>query len=372
MAKEFKLEDCLNSWMHDLDSYSAGKSFQDVITEHGFQENEIIKIASNESTIGCSPKAIEAAKAASSRSHYYDDAQSAWFAGYLSSKFREQGLNMDKLGVVVGNGMDYIIDILGKLFLDPDSSVVISSPTFVYYKLLANWAGSEVIDVPRGANYYTDPEKIVNAVKENTKIVFICSPNNPTGTLVPLEDIEYIVKNVNCLVFVDHAYIEFTDCKDEARKIIEKYPNLIIGYTFSKAYALAGFRVGYGLMHKNIQEKYLQVIAPFANARTSLAAAKAAYEDRDHLRKIMDNNKDGKKYLYAKLPDLGFSFSKSETNFILMSHPKFSSEKISEELLKKGIIIRPMKSVCPNSIRVTIGTAEENQRFIEALQGIVF
>lgn len=370
MPQDFSLEKVLNPWLLDLDSYKAGASLEAVIEEHGLKEEEILKFGSNESTIGASPKAIAAAQEACTKSHFYIEPRALWFTKYLEHHYAKS-IDMKDLGIVVGNGMDYILDLLGKLFLDTDSSIVISSPTFVYYKLVAEWAGSEVIDIARDDKYNIDPVKIINSVKDNTKIVFLCSPNNPTGNLMSIKDIEYIAQNVNCLVFVDHAYIQFTDPEHDAKNIISKYPNMIIGYTFSKAYALAGYRVGYGLMHRNIYDKYMQVIAPFANTRGSLAAAKAAIEDTEHMQKIIDNNNQGKEYLYKELPKLGFEFFPTESNCILMKHPKFTCEYISSELIKKGIIIRPMSAVCPNSIRVTIGLPKENERFIKALGEIV-
>ena len=355
----------LNPWLKDLESYEAGKSFEEVMGDYGLKESDILKLASNETTLGTSPKAIKAAAEAVNKSHFYEEAYSQWFRKYLENKFKEEGIDT---GVVVGNGMDSIIETLAKLFLDQDSSIVISSPTFIYYKLAADWAGAELIDTGRDANNFSiDSEKILKSVKENTKIVFICSPNNPTGNLTSLEEIEYLAKNLNCLLFVDHAYIEFTDRSQDAKKIIEKYPNLVIGYTMSKAYALAGYRVGYGLMSKELRDKCLQVMAPFLNTRPSLAAAKAALEDKDHLNKVVHNNEIGKSFYYHELPKLGFEFTPTDANYILIKHPELTADELCLALLKTGIIVRNMKSVCPHSVRLTIGTDAENKRVLKAL-----
>jgi len=364
-----KIKSLLNPWLQDLEVYEAGKSFEEVMEEFDLKEDQILKLASNETTMGPSPKAIQAAATAIGKSNYYDEAYSQWFIKYLETKFKEEGINSS---VLVGNGMDSIIETIAKLFIGTKSSIILSSPTFIYYKLAAEWAGAEIIDTGRKPEDFSiEPEKILNAVKDNTKIVFICSPNNPTGNLTSLEEIEYLAKNLNCLLFVDHAYIEFTNGDHNAKKIVDRYPNLIIGYTFSKAYALAGFRVGYALMNKEIRDKCLQVMAPFLNTRPSLAAAQAALEDKDRLDKVIHNNEAGKNFYYAELPKLGIEFKPTDANYILMRHPDLSAGDLSLALLKTGIIVRPMKAVCPNSIRLTIGTEAENKRVINSLKEIL-
>lgn len=362
------LHSCLNEWIYDLEKYTAGKSFQEVIDEHGFLESEIIKLASNETTLGTSPKAIEAAVAAASTSNYYDDARSEGLVNTLTERFAKQGLDMDKVGVVVGNGLDNIIEHVGRLAITKNSSIVTMPPTFIYYKLIAEWRGADVINVPRDySDFSFDPDKVLSMVREDTSVVFLCSPNNPTGNVHDVETIEYLAKNLNCLLFIDHAYIEFTDPKHDAKWLVEKYPNLIVGYTFSKAYAMAGYRVGYALMSKELWEQYHKVLTPYTCSRVSMAAAKAALEDEEHLQKIVKACNEGKKLYYTGLDELGFEYKKSETNFILMRNKKDTGEQLLNELLKKAIVVRPMPIVCKYCIRVTVGTEEQNQRVLEAL-----
>ena len=201
-------------------------------------------------------------------------------------------------------------------------------------------------------------------------MIFLCSPNNPDGSVVELEDIKKLAKvcqEKGIVLFVDHAYIEFTDRdKYDARSILKDYPSMIIGYTFSKAYAMAGFRVGYALMHEELQEQFLTLLTPFLIAKPSIAAAEAALEDKEHLQKILDNNAKQKPWLEAELKALGFKVFISEANFLLVKSDK---KDVFEGFLKKGSIIREMKAI--DALRITIGTVEENQRLVNALKEIV-
>ena len=200
-------------------------------------------------------------------------------------------------------------------------------------------------------------------------------PNNPTGTIVSLEEVEKLAKlckERNIILFVDHAYIEFSDReKFDAANIIQKYPNMIIGYTFSKAYGLAGFRVGYGLMHKEIQSIYLKYNTPFLCSKPSLKAAIAALTDKEHFQRIKENNDIERPRLQANLEKLGFKVYPSETNFLLIetdSSKYDNAEEVLENLFSKGIILRKAHSVPGDcGIRITVGTPEENDRVIKAL-----
>ena len=263
MTEESKLlKSCLNPWLHGLDMYPAGATIQDVLAKSGLAADEIIQLNRNETTIGTSPKVIAAVEKAVSSANYYPEVNCQDLVDDLTDYYSGLGLDMGKLGIVIGNGMDSILDNIAHLFLSKDSSIIVSSPTFIYYELIANWSGAELIDVPRNIDkekniYTTDPDAILAAVKDNTKVVFLCSPNNPTGELTNIETIEYLAKNLDCMLYVDHAYIQFCEDKQDARHLIEKYPNLIVGYTFSKAYAMAGYRVGYAIMHQEIKNRFV-------------------------------------------------------------------------------------------------------------------
>ncbi|MBT6842389.1 MAG: aminotransferase class I/II-fold pyridoxal phosphate-dependent enzyme [Candidatus Melainabacteria bacterium] len=400
------LNKAFNSWLATSGEYQAGKTFEYVMEKYGLQRSEIIRLAGNESTIGTSPKAIKAAQEAAASSNYYDEPQSESLIQALENKFASSGLDMSKLGVVVGNGMDSIIEHLLGIFCDSSSSIVNYSPTFIYYDFAAKRRGIEIIDVPR-----TKPvTAILEAVKENTKLVFLCTPNNPDGSVVAVDEIEKLARELekkNIILFIDHAYIDFANHRYNVQNLFEKlpdarlatkemaelaelpmmtsleeynaaggglridsqYPNLVIGYTFSKAYAMAGFRVGYGLMSKELQARYLKLNTPFLCAKASLAAAKVALEDEAHFNKIIKNNNKQKPYLMAELIKLGYKPYESHANFILFE-AKVKANEVLEKLMSQGIIIRAIPNVSDFALRVTIGTAVENQKFIEALANV--
>jgi histidinol-phosphate aminotransferase len=386
----FDLNQLTNSWFADFNeskAYKVGKTFEDLMEQYGFKESEILRLAGNESTFGSSPRAIQAAQETILKSNYYGEPKSESLVKALSQKFADEGLDMSKLGVVVGNGLDNIIEHLARLFLDHKSSIIDFPPTFSFYKFAADNLGAQVINIPRRLQSFTKFDPALFEVRQGVididailrakpcKIIFLCSPNNPTGEVLDFTEIETLAKELlkrNILLFIDHAYIHFADPKFDTKYLVERYPNLVVGYTFSKAYALAGFRVGYALMSKELQSKYFNIITPFTCSRPSIAAAKAALEDTEHLKKIIELNKNNKVYLYEELIKLGMEVYPSQANFILFKAAKpdsnNSANKVVEALTREGVIIRPIHSVCSHSLRVTIGNADENKRFIASLR----
>lgn len=370
-----------NPWLLETKPYAAGKTFEYVMEKYGFKREEILRLAGNESTIGTSPLAIQAAQEAALSSNFYDEPNSESLLESLVEKFQREGLDMSGLGVVAGNGMDSVIEHVIALFTTSNSSIVIQGPTFIYYEFTAKRHGVEVINVAReeiqidgNYTYKVNAQKIIESVKANTKVVFVCSPNNPDGSVVDLASLEYLASSLlkkEIILFIDHAYIDFAEEKYHAKSLVEKYPNIIIGYTFSKAYGMAGFRVGYGLMAKELQAKYLALNTPFLISKISIAAAKAALLDIAHYQKILENNKKSKPYLIEELTKLGYKVYKSESNFLLFQSPQNSgitADIILERLMSKGVIIRAMPSVDKFSLRVTVGTEAENQRFIDVIK----
>jgi histidinol-phosphate aminotransferase len=368
--------DFFNAWLNETQAYQAGKTFEDLAKEFGIDPKDVLRLAGNESTIGTSPKAIKAAQEASSSSNFYAQPKSEELLEALEKNFSE-AVDLKDLAFVCGNGMDSIIEHCFTLFTKPGDSIVNITPTFVYYDFAATRQGLEIVDVKRieeasseFSRFRVDIDAVINSIKENTKIVFLCSPNNPDGSVTELEDIEklaQVCQEKNIILFVDHAYIEFTDRKKyDARSIVKDYPNMIIGYTFSKAYAMAGFRVGYALMHKELQERFLTLLTPFLIAKPSIAAAVAALQDQEHFDKIIKNNEVQKPALEKELLNLGFEVFQSSANFILCRSTK---EDLFDRLLEKGIIIRNMKDI--NALRITVGTQTENQRLITTIKEII-
>ena len=370
----------VNSWLSSADVYKAGITFEYVMEKYGFKREDILRLAGKESTIGTSPKAVAAASEACKSSNFYDEPQSEELISLLEAKFAEE-IDMSQLAITVGNGMDRVIEQCLNLFTQRGDSIINFSPSFVFYDFAASRLGLKIFDLGRDENFYPNLNDIETKINDyqaesnsEIKIIFLCTPNNPTGTITDIEEIENLAKiceQKNIILFVDHAYIEFTDRnKYDARNIINKYPNMIIGYTFSKAYGLAGYRVGYGLMDKELQNTYLKYNTPFLCAKPSLKAAKAALEDTEHFNLIIENNNSEKPKLSKALEELGFKVSPSEANFLLVDTANsryHNSEELLEDMLSKGIILRKAHSISDTAMRITIGTVAENQRLIEAL-----
>ncbi len=392
----------LNKWLAPLESYPAGKTFEEIATQYGFKESQILRLAGNETTLGPSPMATAAARKQLDKSHFYAEP----FAESLTLKLEKKfALDSSKAGIVIGNGMDSVIDHLSNLLLDKDSSIIIQSPTFVYYASSAERLGAEVIDTRRteaqtniakantdaacsaetkadtnathetksqsntNTAYQIDTASIIQAIKPNTKIIYICTPNNPTGNSFTKAEIEYLAQETlkrNVYLFVDEAYIEFSE-HPSVVDLVSHYPNLIVGRTFSKAYALAGFRVGYGIMPAELKKQYQKIMVPFLVARPSIAAASAALDDTKHLNKVAQTAIKGREQLAKELSRLKLEHYPSDANFILFKTSKPAAE-IIEGLSQHGVIIRAQKSVCSKALRVTVGSRAENLRFIRALE----
>jgi len=399
--KNFNYE--FNPWLSDANAYAAGATFEQLMTKYGFKREEILRLAGNESTLGASPKAITAAKEALLSSHYYDEPNCEELMDALKEDFRNSTPEIDKLGFVVGNGMDKIIEHCLCLFVKAGDTVINFSPTFDFYSFCTLKMGGKILDLGRlKDSFYPNINNLAANIEEyetksgsKIKMLFLCTPNNPTGNILDLAEIESIAKvclDRNIMIFVDHAYIEFTDRERfEATKIIKDYPNMILGYTFSKAYGLAGYRVGYGLMHQSLKDVYLKYNTPFLCAKASLKAAKVSLKDSEHFTKIIENNNSQRPKVERALTELGFKVYPSYTNFILFEisenlaeqkklaiyerldkdiREKDITEAVMEYLFSKGIILRRSKASSPYAIRMTIGTESENERVIKALTGV--
>jgi histidinol-phosphate aminotransferase len=365
-----------NSWLNETKPYQAGKTFEEIARDYGFTKDHILRLAGNESTIGASPKAIKAAQESCLSSNFYAEPKSESLLKTLEEDFSGD-VSLDGLAFACGNGMDSMIEHCLTLFTKKGDSVINISPTFIYYAFAAERHGLEIINVDREIKsfgdttkeYFIDLKKVISSIQENTKIIFLCSPNNPDGSVIELDQIKLVAQvcqEKNIILFVDHAYIEFTDRKRlDVREIIKNYPNMIAGYTFSKAYAMAGFRVGYALMHKAIQERFLTLLTPFLISNSSIVAAQAALKDKEHLKRVVANNNSQALLLEQELKAFGFEVYRSHANFILF---KTSNKDLFERLLEKGIIIRKMLSL--GALRITVGTADENQRVIKAIKEI--
>ncbi len=344
--------------------YPPGKPIKELERELGITDS--IKIASNENPLGPSKKAIEAVKAMISNVNRYPDGN----CYYLKEKLTEKlGLSMENY--IIGNGSSEIIEFALRTFVQPGDEVISSEKTFVIYKIVSNIVGAQYTEVPLTDRFGYDLKAIKNAITDKTRLIFLSNPNNPTGTMFGQKELEEFMSGIsdNIIVALDEAYIEYvpTAKKIDAKKLMNDY-NLLVMRTFSKAYGLAGLRLGYGIANKEIIGYLNKVRAPFNVNSVAQVAALAALDDDEHLLNSVTLNSDGATYLYKNFDELGLSYVETFTNFILVD-VKCPGQKLYDKLLREGVIIRSMKNYgLDNYIRVTVGTQEENARFISALK----
>lgn len=351
----------------DLKPYIPGKPIEEVKRELSLKE--VVKLASNETSIGPSPLAVEAIKKEVENINLYPEGSSRLLREKIAHK-----LKIDKKMIIVGNGADNIIDLVGMAFINEGDEVITGEITFPAYETITKIMGGKLILV-KLKDFRFDLEGIIQRINEKTKIIFLCNPNNPTGTIVYKKAVDKFIKQVpeNVVIVFDEAYYDYVEDKNYPYSLsyVLERKNAIIIRTFSKIAGIAGIRVGYGVAKLELIDYLRCVVSPFPTNCLAQVAALASLDDEEHYRKVLKTNQKGKRYLYRELKKLGFFYVPTETNFIFLDL-KEDSEIVFEKLLKKGVIVRPGKIYgCPNFIRVTIGTAYENQKFILALKEVI-
>ncbi|MEL4305791.1 histidinol-phosphate transaminase [Methanococcoides sp. LMO-2] len=344
--------------------YVPGKSIDDIVRAYGLDPASVIKLGSNENPLGPSQKAVKA---------LIDDAQG--ISIYPSADARElveaiseyTGIAADHI-VASGPGMDGLLDGLSRLVISRGDEVILTTPTFSYYEISARANGAVPVYVQREEDFSVDIEKLIDAITPRTKIIFLCSPNNPSGNVIPEEDILRIAEATDALVFVDEAYVEFAD--RNVAHLVPEYDNIIVGRTFSKAFGLAGMRIGYGMIPIWLKEEYMKIATPFNVSSAAVAAGVAALSDTEHLNRSIELARTGKKYLQDNIP---FKVYDTQANFVLVDVAPHKARDVTTELLKKGIIVRDCTSFAnagDSLIRITIGTEEQNKKVVEGFSSI--
>jgi len=351
----------------DLKHYIPGKPIEEVKRELGLKE--VIKLASNETSVGPSPLAVEAIIKEIKNINLYPEGSSRLLREKIAYK-----LNLNKEMIIVGNGADNIIGLVGMAFINEGDEVITGEITFPAYETVAKIMGGKIIPV-KLKDYTYDLEEIARRINERTKVIFICNPNNPTGTIVNREEVISFMEKVpqDVIVVFDEAYYDYVEGKNYLNSLsyVLEGKNVIVLRTFSKIAGIAGVRIGYGIAKPELIGYLRQVASPFPTNRLAQVAALAFLDDKKHYKKVLKSNQEEKKYLYKELKKLNLFYLPTEANFIFIDL-KENVEVIFEKLLRKGIIIRPGKTWgCLNFIRVTIGTHNENQKFIQALKEVL-
>jgi histidinol-phosphate aminotransferase len=354
--------------LKNLVPYIPGKPIREVQEQYGFEE--VTKLASNENPIGPSPKVQAAIQAVLGDLHRYPDGGSTELKRAIAKKY-----DVPEGSVLIGNGSDEIIKMLSETFLQHGDEVVMPSPSFSQYVFGTQLMDAEVSFVPLADGFEYDLDAILNAITERTKIVYLCTPNNPTGTYIKKNDLASFMERIpkHVLVVLDEAYYEYATAEDFGhglQYVRDGYPVVVL-HTFSKLYALAGLRVGYLLAHPSIVQEINRVREPFNVNTVAQVGALAALDDPEHVEKSIAVNEAGKQQLYRAFERLGLPYIKTQTNFIL-ADVKRSSKEVFQELLKVGVIVRSGEPFGLDTwVRFSIGTELENKRLINALEELL-
>jgi histidinol-phosphate aminotransferase len=352
--------------------YQAGKPIEELAREFGLDPAHIVKLASNENPLGMPESAQRAITEAIAGLGRYPDP-----AGFDLKKALSDRYDVPQNWLTLGNGSNDILELVASALIEPGSSVVYSQYAFVVYRLATQARGAEHIVVP-SKNLGHDLPAMLEAIRKDTRLVFIANPNNPTGTYLANEELESFLAAVaqrhgtRVTVVLDEAYNEFLEpeLRVDSVGLVKRYPNLLVSRSFSKAYGLAGLRVGFGVAQPVLTDLMNRVRQPFNVNSLAQAAAIAALGDAEFLQKSFDVNRVGKAQLQGAFEQLGLTYVPSYANFVLVKVG--DAAQVNLELLKRGVIVRPVKGDgLPEWLRVSIGLAHENQKFIDALSQIM-
>ncbi|MCP3772763.1 histidinol-phosphate transaminase [Paenibacillus sp. MZ04-78.2] len=352
----------------DVTPYVAGKPIEEVQRE--LKLDRVIKLASNENPYGCSRLATEAVERELSQISLYPEASGPMLLQKLANRF-----GLESGNVILGAGSDELIRLLTRAFNSTGDEAIMADVTFPRYETNVTIEGGVPVTIPLIEGVH-NLEGMLAAVTEKTKIMFVCNPNNPTGTIVGKAALLAFIENVpkHIMIVVDEAYCEYVEDSEylDTVPLLSEFPNLVILRTFSKIYGLAALRVGYALAHPTIVRNLHKVRDSFNTSRLSQAAALAALDDEDFVTTCRQKNKTERAYLQNELDAAGLRYFPSHGNFIMVHFPDHTGDDIFQRLLRQGIIVRPGNLLgYPQTVRVTIGDSEQNQAFIAALRNIL-
>jgi len=351
-------------YIKSLIPYQAGRSAEEIRREYGV--SRVVKLASNENPMGPSPKAIERLQTVLDDAHLYPN------GGLKLRQVLAQRFDVKLENVVVGSGSEAIMSNIIRAFLLDDEEVLTAEGTFLGFYVLARSRGVSLRTVPL-KNYRFDLEAMADAIHEKTKIIYLANPNNPTGTIFTRAEFERFMRRVpaRTLVILDDAYFEYAqENPDYPDSMQYRLDNVITLRTFSKAYGLAGLRIGYGFAHEELCENVRKVKLPFEPSVVAEAAGLGALDDHAFLETTLDVNRRGKRFLAQAFQELGPSFPLTDANFFMTVHSS-EDEALSlyESLLHQGVIVRPLRAFgLPHCLRVTIGTPDQNEFLLESLR----
>lgn len=361
------IESFANQHVLELVAYQPGKPIEETARELGLAPHDIVKLASNENPLGPSPKAVEAVARAAAGVNIYPDGA----AFRLRSAIAEFcGVEFDQ--TVVGTGSSEVIELMCHALLNPQAEVVAARHAFSMYPVMSQLFGSTYVEVPNKPDWTHDLNGFLDAVTDRTRIIFITNPTNPVGTVVTQHEIDEFMDKVpeHVLVCFDEAYREFSDNPPDTLKFVREGRNVIVLRTFSKAYGLAGLRVGYGVAPEHVTGMLHKARAPFNLHVLAQEAALAALADAEHVRRTVENNAAGMRFYEDAFREMGLEWIPSQGNFILVKVGQ--GRKVFNDMLARGVIVRAQDGYgLPEWIRISIGTPAENARCLEVLREVL-
>jgi histidinol-phosphate aminotransferase len=362
-----RFERLVRNSVKEIKEYVPGKSIEEIALKYSLDQEKIIKLGSNENPLGPSPLAVEVMREKAGKVHLYPPSDALELRNALSEYTGYPANNI----VVSGNGMDGILDTMMRLFISPGAETIIPIPTFSYYEIATLANGGKPVFLKRDSDFEISHRDIIARVNSNTKMIFLCSPNNPSGNVMREEGVRNILDNTSAIVFIDEAYVEFAETCLSG--LVKEHDNLIVGRTFSKAFGLAGMRLGYAIVPQWLSREYMKVMTPFSVNVLSLFGGIAALSDIEYIKKSIDTVKKGRAQLTRGLESLCKVYP-SKANFIMIDVAPRTAAQICEKLLRLGIIVRDCTSfrgAGDSLIRISVGTQAQNKKVIAAMQMIL-
>lgn len=360
-----------NKVLENVNVYEAGKPIELVVREYGVNEDEIIKLASNENPYGTSKDVVAAISKKAINSYVYPDDSMYELKEALAKKFSVNDCN-----IIIGAGSDQVIEFCVHAKCNENSKVLMSKTTFAMYEIYSKQVGAKILKTSSNEHNLDEFRKLYK--EEGADIIFLCLPNNPLGECLDANEVYKFLDDVSTdtLVVLDGAYQEYAKYKDKKKEIkvtdvISKYSNVIYLGTFSKAYGLGGMRVGYGISNKNIIQSLHKLRPPFNITTLSLEGAIEALKYEEFVADCIEKNFEQMKRYEEYAKDKGFEYIPSYTNFITIYLDGYSSKNIAQDLLEKGVIVRDMTGYGFNALRITIGTDEQNTKVFNILDTVL-
>ena len=362
--EKMKIDKIARKGILDLTPYVPGKSIEEVERELG--KKRWVKLASNENVLGPSPKAIAAIRKELLNLHMYPEGPCPDLRQALAQRF-----SVSEKNIVISNGADNVLVLIASAFMNEGEEALMATPSFSVYPTVTRIMGGTPVEIELKA-YTHDLPSMLNKVTPKTKLIFVCNPNNPTGTIVGQKEVDTFLSRIpeQVILVLDEAYCDFADSPEYPKGLdyVREGRPVILIRTFSKVYGLAGLRVGYAIGRADLMDCLYRAREPFPVHRLGQAGAVAALQDKTHAEKSVQMVLEGRRYLYQELDQLGLFYVPSQANFIFMDLGKDSKEML-QNLLKEGVIIRPGYIWgYPTFARVTVGRLEDNRRFIKALR----